>query len=326
MSDNLKMERFVWFHERVKRGTCPGRADLMERFEISRSTAQRIVTFLRDRLRAPLEYDRKRGGYRYTDDSFELPRVPVTQEEVLALLLARHLLERSAGGAIAERIRRFGEKILLDAAGVEPDRNRVADGFSAVWHGYAPVPGPVFDAAAGAVVNRRALEMTYRSPASGRETRRTVEPHHLKHAMGSWFMVARCRLRKGWRLFALSRASDPAVTAEEFVARPRSEWGHLVNEAFGLFQGERLETAVLRFTPFRARWVREQVWHERQEVEELADGGLILSFPVADYREVKMTILSFGADAEVLEPEGLRAEVAGEIRKMGAVYRTEGTE
>jgi len=36
-----------------------------------------------------------------------------------------------------------------------------------------------------------------------------------------------------------------------------------------------------------------------------ADGGLDLSFPVADFREAKMMILQFGADVEVLGPEAL---------------------
>jgi len=296
----------------------------METFEVSQSTAKRLIVFFRDRLNAPLEYDRARGGYRYTDDSFELPRVPATQEEMLALLLARHLLERSAGGVIADRIRRFGKKLLAETAEFSMDPERVADSFSAVWHGYAPAPGKVFTAVSAAVMGERVLEIAHRNPSSGEATKRAVEPHHLKHAMGSWFLLAWCRLRKDWRSFGLSRITSATVLAEAFPRRPKSEWGHRVNAAFGVFQGDVHETVALRFTPFRAAWVREQVWHEAQKMEELPDGGLRLSFPVADYREVKMIVLGFGADVEVLEPEGLRAEVAREIRKMVSVCEGDG--
>lgn len=320
MSDNLRMERFAWFHEQVKRGRFPGIPDMMETFEISRSTAKRLIAFFRDRLNAPLEYDPVRGGYRYTDDSFELPRVPATQEEMLALLLARHLLERSAGGVIADWIRRFGKKLLAETAELSMDPERVADSFSAVWHGYAPAPAAVFRAVSAAVMGERVLEIFHRNPSSGAATKREVEPHHLKHAMGSWFLLAWCRLRKDWRSFGLSRISSATVLAEAFPRRPKSEWRHRVSDAFGVFQGDAHETVVLRFTPFRAAWVREQVWHEGQKMEELEGGGLLFSFPVADYREVKMVILGFGAGVEVLEPAGLRAEIAGEIRKMGTVY------
>ena len=76
----------------------------------------------------------------------------------------------------------------------------------------------------------------------------------------------------------------------------------------------------MRFTPFRARWIREQFWHPEQTIRPLEDGGLELEFPVADFREVKMKILQFGADVEVIKPAGLREIVKEEINRMARVY------
>ncbi len=64
--------------------------------------------------------------------------------------------------------------------------------------------------------------------------------------------------------------------------------------------------------------MREQVWHEKQRMRDLPDGGLRLSFPVADFGEVKTMILGFGADVTVEEPEALRREVLEEIERMHA--------
>jgi predicted DNA-binding transcriptional regulator YafY len=77
----------------------------------------------------------------------------------------------------------------------------------------------------------------------------------------------------------------------------------------------------LRFKGFRARWVPEQLWHQAQEVRETVDGGIELCFPVADFREVKLMILQFGADVEVVAPEVLRDEIREEIARMKALYR-----
>jgi predicted DNA-binding transcriptional regulator YafY len=41
---------------------------------------------------------------------------------------------------------------------------------------------------------------------------------------------------------------------------------------------------------------------------------------VADFREVKMKILQFGADVRVIRPLALEAEVREEIRKMMTCY------
>lgn len=64
----------------------------------------------------------------------------------------------------------------------------------------------------------------------------------------------------------------------------------------------------------------EQVWHADQRVRALSDGGRRLSFPVADFGEVKMMILGFGADVVVEEPEALRREVLDEIERMSGMY------
>jgi len=114
MGDFLVFERFVWFDTQVRQKRFPNARKLADHFELSRKTAQRNIDFMRDRLMAPLEYDSSKKGYDYPDHSFELPRFPVTQEEILSVLLARNLLSYSAGGFISSAINRFG-KVAPDA-------------------------------------------------------------------------------------------------------------------------------------------------------------------------------------------------------------------
>ena len=109
---------------------------------------------------------------------------------------------------------------------------------------------------------------------------------------------------------------DVATLNEGFDPYPDSEWVPLLETAFGIFQAQSTQPVTLRFNPFRARWIREQVWHPDQNVIENPGGTLDLTIPVADFREIKMWILSFGADVTVLAPEALRNEVADEVRKM----------
>lgn len=41
--------------------------DVAKAFEITRRSAQREIEYMRDRLRCPIEYDRKAGTYRYSE-------------------------------------------------------------------------------------------------------------------------------------------------------------------------------------------------------------------------------------------------------------------
>lgn len=313
-------ERIVWFDHQVRSGTFPNASRLAEHFELSNKTAQRNIDFMRDRLAAPLEYNATKRGYYYADQTFELPHFQATQEEVLSILIARSLLSNTAGGIISHSIHQFGKKLFATTGDFGLTESRMDEAFSATWTGYSPTHSETFRLVADALLKRRVLRFAYTSPGTDGKSERQVEPYHLQHYMASWVLTAWCRLRGEWRKFLLARIDDLSVLDESFKSRPKNEWNHLIDDAFGIFQSDVNTQVTLRFTSFRSRWIREQIWHPKQTLKELADGSLELSFPVADFREVKLKILQFGADVEVVEPETLRREVAEEIRKMAAVY------
>ena len=67
VGDQLYLERFVWFDHEARRERFPNANTLGEHFEIAQKTAQRSIDHFRDRLLAPLEYDKSHKGYFYTD-------------------------------------------------------------------------------------------------------------------------------------------------------------------------------------------------------------------------------------------------------------------
>ncbi len=90
MGDRLKYERFLWFHKTVKAQVYPNARRLADEFELSCRTAQRDIEFMRDRVGAPLAYSSARKGYYYSN-SFEIPDLWLTEENVVAVALAVRL-------------------------------------------------------------------------------------------------------------------------------------------------------------------------------------------------------------------------------------------
>lgn len=314
------LERMIWFDGQVRRKQYPTASKLAIKFELSIKTAQRCIDALRDRLNAPLEYDNSKKGWVYTDASFQLPHFQVNPEEILAILLARNLLSKTAGGTISHAIGRFMEKLFAETGPIGLNAESIDRLFSATWIGHAPVQPDTFRKAVQALLTSRRLSFTYASPGKDETSERIVEPHHLQYYMASWVLIAHCLVRHEWRKFYLSRMDNIRLREEPFTPQPITEWGNQVEGAFGIFQGKKMVDVVLHFSPFRARWIREQMWHPDQEMIPLSDGGLALRFPVADFREIKMKILQFGADVTVVAPEALKSEIGEEIRKMGELY------
>jgi proteasome accessory factor B len=77
---------------------------------------------------------------------------------------------------------------------------------------------------------------------------------------------------------------------------------------------------VLRFSPSVASRVREARWHPTETVGVGADGSLEWRATVAGPIEIRLWILSWGDDVEVLEPPGLRDDVAATHARAAARY------
>ena len=78
----------------------------------------------------------------------------------------------------------------------------------------------------------------------------------------------------------------------------------------------------IRFQPFAAQLVRERVWHHSQKIKELREGGLELELKLGSLEEIERWILSWGNEAEVLEPARLRQRLAETGQEFVARYGT----
>jgi predicted DNA-binding transcriptional regulator YafY len=77
---------------------------------------------------------------------------------------------------------------------------------------------------------------------------------------------------------------------------------------------------VLRFSPAVAARVREARWHPTETVAEEADGSLAWQATVAGTIEIRLWILSWGDDVEVLAPAPLREDVAATHARAARRY------
>lgn len=326
MSDRLKYERFFWFHGQIKANTYPNARSLAEAFEINVRTAQRDIIFMRDRLAATLAFDRSRNGYRYTDDSYELPGHWVSETNMLALAFAVRLASTIPDPALKDDLCRLIDRV-TGATGKKGKSclSRVTEKISVKNIEYARVDTETFRHAAEALFDDQALRISYHSPHSNGTSTRTIQPLHLMHYMGSWHLLAWCTHRREIRDFAVARIWE-ITPAKETIHLPEdlpSIKDH-TRRHFGIMQGDETTEVTLRFTPKIAPWIAEQIWHPRQQTGTDPDGSLLLTFPAADFRELVKIILGHGAEVSVVKPRKLQRLVREEINKMATLYSSSG--
>jgi predicted DNA-binding transcriptional regulator YafY len=154
----------------------------------------------------------------------------------------------------------------------------------------------------------------------GELTKRRIDPYRLLENRGTWYVVAYCHWRKDVRLFALHRIQYHVVSTDHFDAPYDTSIEDFLNSAFFLEHSKQEHRVKIKFRQYTARYIREKIWHESQELIEHEDGGCTLSFTTPSLDEAKRWVLMYGSDAEVLEPTEFRDAVAAELAQALESY------
>jgi predicted DNA-binding transcriptional regulator YafY len=297
---------------------------LLKELEISRATLKRDLAYLRDRMRSPIVYDRDANGYRFDQRgkrSQEFPGMWFNASEVHALLTMRHLLANLQPGLLQRHTEPLLERLKALLGSADHSAAEIERRVRIIHLGRRAGALKFFETVATALLNRRRLALTYYARGTDTTTERDVSPQRLVFYRESWYVDGWCHLRDGLRSFALDgfrQAKVLDVPTKDVAATALDE--HFA-DAYGIFAGRARHTAVLRFTPERARWVATEEWHPRQKSRFEPDGAYVLEVPYGDDRELLMDILKFGPDVTVLGPPALRDRVAAALTAASGLYR-----
>lgn len=295
------------------------RSVILERLACSASTFKRLLELLRDRYQAPIIWDPIARGYRYdTDDGrFALPGVWLTESEAFALLMANRLLQDVQPGLHQQGLAQLQDRI---GTLLGPQWQSQADRLRVESIGRQYVAPELFLPLVQALFARRQLQLHYSATSHQAEVRH-ISPQRLCWYRDNWYLLAWCHERQALRIFALSRIADPLELDEVAYDCEMQELDALFSNGYGIFAGNTMQQAELRFDPSAAPWVRDVQWH-RDQIQTLEQSGHIrLSFPYADQRELARDLMRFIGEVEVLGPPELRQRV---IAAMNAGLKKHG--
>ena len=274
--------------------------ELAKRFEVSRRTINRDIEAL-NRAGIPVVTQQGAGGGIRIMDGFRMDRTALTSGDMQAILAGLRGLDSVSG---TSQYKQLMEKISPGAADVLPgDQHILID--LASWH-KASLSGKI-ELLHGAIEQHRLVSFHYLSPSG--ESDRTMEPALLVFQWSSWYLWGWCRDKDAPRLFKLDRM-DSLQVKETFSPRHMEMPDLLGEKAFP----DRYHVVVRISRKSRWRLVEE---YGPGCYEETPDGDCLFSTGFTDREHLLSWILSFRGDAELLEPQELREELA----KIGEIIR-----
>lgn len=304
----------------IRQGLYPNCQRLAEEFETSQRTILRDIEALKDSLGAPIAYSKEKNGYYYRESGFRLPEMKLTEGELLAVCLGADLLNKYKGAPFERAIKNAFQKIqLLLSNEVTIDlkeQNPVYSFDIQETVELDSVGAKILAQLARAIHNKKQAEIEYYSIGRDAHTCRVIDPYHLRHALGTWYLVAFCHKTKDIRTFAVSQIKKIKVFAKSFIIPNDFTPAKFFAGSWQLEEGGPLTKVVVRLDKKIARWFKNRQLHPSQKAKMNKDGSLDLSFEVSGTNEIKRWILSQGARAKVLEPKSLEGEIRLEAKRI----------
>lgn len=316
-SSVLRMKRIF---DLLKSEDYPNCQRIAAELETAPKTIQRDISFMRDQMALPIEYDPQEHGYYFTEEVHDFPTVQVTQGELLALMVAHKAIEQYRGTPYHAQLESAFAKLLSplkDMTGYAPRGEIVSFKITAP----AAHELEVFDKLSRAVADQFEIRFDYRKPGEKKARTRQVQPLHLANRDGRWYLIGHDLDREAHRTFAIGRISELRLSTRWFERPKAFTVEDYFAKAITVMNGKEDHLVRIRFSQMAADHVRDRFWHESQEVAEQPDGRLVLSLRLSDLLEAERIVLQWGGHAEALEPAALRKRVAAAGKAIDNAHR-----
>lgn len=290
--------------------------------ELARSTGVSVRSIQRDLLvlqwESGMALEHHAGRYALSREE-RLGPLELSLQEARAMLIATRLFLR-----YSDELEPHGVSALGKLAGIMPATVRAQVMASAEALGKKP-----FDAdfsrnlatVTEAWARGRSLRLSYRSAGKARPKEVVVDPYFLEPSAAGFatYLIGYSRTHEQMRTFKVERIVSAEMLAQHFEMPAELDVDGLLSSAWGIIWGEGTQVR-LRFSKEVAWRVKESRWHPSQAIEELEDGGCVMTISVASVMELGRWVRSWGDTVEVLSPASLRAELRDEAVRIARQY------
>jgi len=303
---------------------------LRAELDVSAATLKRDLQYLRDRLAAPIVYDRFDNGYRF-DKSVaggdaarqELPGVWFSEKEIHALLTMHQLLAGlDDDGVLSRHLQPMMDKLQGMLGADESEARELMRRVKLISTARRRVRSRHFELLGSALVQRKRIWLRYFKRSDRSTSEREVSPQRLVNYRNTWYLDAWCHSSEGLRRFALDAVQEARMQDAKARHVAVKDLEAQLDAGYGIYGGgdAKLKWATLHFNADAAQWVASEEWHPRQKVCWLPDGRYELQVPYSDATELTMDILRHGDSVEVVGDKALVASIGTRLKKAAGLY------
>ena len=308
----------------IQRGRYPTKAALAAAVGRKPRTVQNYLKALVNYFDAPLEFDRIKNGWHFTDPAWRLPAIALTQGELISFFAAERMLRRLGATSEVQLARSALRRLAaLLPQEVVVDLGALEDAISFASEPVLDVSPEVLRQLATAAMHRQTLHIHYYSQYRAEDSERDVDVLLLHNSLGEWYAICYDHRRQEMRDFHAGRILRLSETHRTFT--PPADWDPqtYLQRGFGMFRGGQDVVVEIEFDAEQARYARERTFHPTQQRQDLPDGRLRLTFETTEaaLEQVARWLMQYGPQARALRPAELCDMMRQKLTSAAALYQ-----
>jgi CRISPR-associated endonuclease/helicase Cas3 len=321
-----KSERLVQLEQLlIANPTGLWRAEIARRLGVNRSTISRYVDELSSRHDFPVPIYEEDGLLKINRDRY-LNNISLTLHETMAVHLATRLMATRTdkhNPYAASALRKLGQALETFAPLISQHLIASAEVMDDAGQRYDPNYLRTLEVLTRCWSEGRLVHIWHKSEPTGKVFEYDFAPYFIEpYAVGQTTHVIGLRYApERRRTFKIERIERAEPLEQSYTIPPDFDPQAQLADAWGIWYTDSEPLRVeLKFHPRVAGRVKETRWHRSEDVQEQPDGYLLWRAKIAEPQEMLPWIRGWGADVEVVEPEGLRRELMGEARRLAETY------
>ena len=276
---------------------------LSEHFEVSQRTIYRDIDTL-SAAGIPIYTNKGKGGGISLLDNFVLNKSILSENEQVDILSSLQSLKALNVQDVEPILKK------LEVLFGKNNTNWIDVDFSR-W-GSNLDQREIFNIFKTAILNKKMVSLDYYG-SNGEKTERTIEPLKLVFKGYAWYVYAFCHKKNDFRIFKVCRIKN-LIIKEKIFTRNAPENIVMESKEFN-----RKTVRIVLKIHFRMAF---RVFDEfgYGSIKENSDGSFIVTVDLPDEEWLYGYILSFGDDAEVIEPKYIRNNIKSKLKECLKKY------
>lgn len=287
---------------------------------VGKRTVYEDINFMQSEQGWSIELDKIKHGrnvyYRYANPNFSINKKPLNEGEVNQLRETITILNRFKSVKEFDWMQDLVMKIeaaykikIEERSIVSFEQNpylKGLDHFSKLFN---------------AIQYKTVLKIKYQGYKQLEPVNMIIHPYYLKQYNNRWFLFGLNNDRNEISNLALDRIKGFKEEKLKYI-ETEIDFDKYFEEVIGVTIKENVpvEKVLLKISKDRWSYVESKPIHESQARKSIEEDGTIIRLKVQINKELINTILGFGADIKVLEPEHLKEQIINKIKQMNENY------